>query len=125
MGKSDAYLRVIEIDGEVLAEFNKDVFEYTIKLAPDTKNVPTVAAEANFTFANALVTQADEIPGEAVITVKSQNGTEKIYKVRFIYEEVEPEEPKEVVEEPKEIVEEPEKPIEAIENITIDVVINK
>ena len=79
--------------------------------------MPTVAAEANFTFANALVTQADEIPGEAVITVKSQNGTEKIYRVRFIYEEVEPEQ-----EEPKEVVEEP---IELVEDIAIDVVIGK
>ena len=80
---SDATLKSIKYDGELVKDFDKDETHYTVNVT-DKNDIPTVTAVANDEDATISITQATEIPGYAKITVVAEDGvTKNIYYVKF------------------------------------------
>ncbi|WP_171684257.1 immunoglobulin-like domain-containing protein [Paenibacillus planticolens] len=80
----NADLNGITINGDPLSGFNKDTAAYTVELPEGTVQVPAVAATAADTNATLKVTQAESLPGRAVIVVTAEDGsTKKTYTIDF------------------------------------------
>lgn len=78
----DATLSNLLADGQAITGFAPDVTDYELVLPIGTTDVPVISAVTNFAGANAVVTQADAIPGTAVIVVTAEDGTTtKTYNV--------------------------------------------
>ncbi|WP_238882223.1 glycoside hydrolase family 38 C-terminal domain-containing protein [Clostridium sp. YIM B02551] len=85
--KSDnAYLSGIKIGDQDLANFNKETYEYNVILPWNEASAPKVSGIAEDSKATVDVTQAEKVPGTAVIKVKAEDGTEKDYKINFVNE---------------------------------------
>lgn len=69
----------IEINGVLLKEFSNAVKEYTIKVK-DGAHIPIVKAYSTDSDANVHVTQANEIPGTAIVKFDEEE-----YKIHFLY----------------------------------------
>lgn len=83
--KTDAALAQITLDGKNFNNFATDTLEYNVKMSKDASKVPSVNAAAIDSEEKVTVTQAAGLPGTAVITVTSIDGTvQKTYKVNFI-----------------------------------------
>ena len=81
---NNALLNEIKIGNTPLDNFKQDTFEYNVTLPWNTKDVPLVSATAENPKAAVKITQADKLPGTALIEVKAEDGvTTKIYKINF------------------------------------------
>lgn len=82
---NDASLKGITINDMPLAAFDPSTAEYTVELASNTVDVPTIAAQASDANANVVVTQATEVPGSASVLVVAEDGeTNQTYTVNFV-----------------------------------------
>ncbi|WP_299090277.1 glycoside hydrolase [uncultured Metabacillus sp.] len=80
----DATLETIRINGKQLKEFNKDTLQYRVDVKKKGQEVPEIEAETSNLFATYQIETPPSIPGEAVITVTSENGKNQVkYTVLF------------------------------------------
>lgn len=80
---TDATLSNLEVDGMTIAGFNSNVEDYMYSV-PAGDPVPTVTATTTEGAANAVVTQAGAVPGDATVVVTAGDGTTmKTYTVSF------------------------------------------
>ncbi|MDQ0914639.1 immunoglobulin-like domain-containing protein [Paenibacillus sp. V4I5] len=85
---NDASLSGITINGEPLTGFNKETVAYTVELPENVVQVPTVAATAADARATVNVTQAESLPGRAVVDVTAEDrSTKKTYIIDFMIKE--------------------------------------
>lgn len=80
---SDATLRTLKYDNTSVKSFDADTTSYVVELDDDS-DIPKVTAVANDDDARLTVTQATYLPGTAKVLVKAENGTENLYKIRFV-----------------------------------------
>ncbi len=80
---SDATLRTLKYDNTSVKNFDADTTSYVVELDDDS-DIPKVTAVANDDDARLTVTQATYLPGTAKVLVKAENGTENLYKIRFV-----------------------------------------
>lgn len=81
---SDATLKDLKVNGNIVPGFAADVYEYGITLPAGTITVPTVTATVNDSNAVATVTAAAGLPGTTTIVVTAEDGiTTKTYKINF------------------------------------------
>lgn len=79
----EATLAALKVDGTLVTGFESTSTEYLVYLPVDAET-PTVTAEVFDEFASAVVTQASDADGEAVVVVTAEDGTTKqTYKVDF------------------------------------------
>lgn len=80
----DATLSGITINGDPLSGFDKDTVAYMVELPEGGVQVPVVAATAADSKATMTVTQAESLPGQAVVEVTAEDGTtQKTYRIDF------------------------------------------
>ena len=84
--EADATLSDLQVDGETIENFDPSVLEYTFSLESGTTTVPEItAATPTNDNADVTITQATEIPGDATITVVSEDESrQRIYTVSFV-----------------------------------------
>ena len=81
---TDASLSDITLDGTAISSFNSANTSYSQALVTGTATPPTVAATTTDTGANAVVTQATAIPGDATVIVTAADGnTTETYTISF------------------------------------------
>lgn len=81
---TNALLASLMVDNSLVQGFNDTIFEYNVELPVGTTKIPVVSATAKHTGALVIVTQASELPGEAYVNVKAQDGfTVLTYTVNF------------------------------------------
>ena len=85
----DATLSDLKVDGTTVAGFAADIITYDVKLAAGTTTVPTVVGTVTDTGkANAVVTDATELPGSTTVVVTAEDGTTtKVYTISFTFAE--------------------------------------
>jgi hypothetical protein len=72
----DATMNALEVDGTPVSGFTPNSAAYDVVLAGGTTTVPQITlATTTDTAANAVMTQATTIPGNATVLVTSQDGT--------------------------------------------------
>jgi len=80
----DASLAALMVDGQLIAGFAPNVFEYYVTLPSGTTEVPEVSAIASDSKANVKITQAATANGVAVVVVTAEDGiTRNTYSVYF------------------------------------------
>lgn len=81
---SDARLADLKVDGQTVDGFDASVFQYTYLLSQDTITIPVVGASAADAYAEEMITQAQALPGAAVVTVTAEDGENKmVYTIDF------------------------------------------
>ena len=81
---SEARLSEITLDGVLIEGFDPDIYEYDIVLPEGTTEAPIVDGETIDDGAMSLISQAFELPGDAVIDVFAENlATTRRYIVHF------------------------------------------
>jgi hypothetical protein len=83
---TDATLSNLAIDGVALIGFTPATLTYSIVLPAGTTAIPVVTVIVNDTGkATAIVTQATDLPGHAVVVVTAEDGTtQKTYTLNFM-----------------------------------------
>lgn len=82
---SDASLQALHLDGQPWPAFEPGVLSYDIHIPESSLLVPVVAAIAASQGATVEVTQADQIPGTALIVVTAEDGlSTTTYEVNFL-----------------------------------------
>lgn len=79
----DATLSDLTVNGETIEGFDPEViyYEVDVEVGPE---IPVVGGVTNNLFATLEITQATEIPGDAMLDVLAQNGTNSLtYNVHF------------------------------------------
>ena len=80
----DASLSELIVDDQLISNFDYKVKDYVIVLPTGTINIPVVSAVANSDSADITVTQANQIPGLATITVTAENSVStSTYTIEF------------------------------------------
>ncbi len=80
----DASLAGLFVNGEPVADFDVNQYEYSFELPFAATSQPFVTAVTNNNSATLTVKQATEIPGTAIVTVRAENYVGKrSYKVHF------------------------------------------
>jgi hypothetical protein len=78
----DAKLISLMVDGASIDNFDADVTDYKLVLPTGTTAVPQLSATTSFAGATVEITQAEALPGEALVVVTAANGfTVNTYKV--------------------------------------------
>lgn len=98
---SDALLENILVDGNDLEGFKSNEFTYNVELDSDVSEAPELLVVTKDMFANHEIDLPSSLPGEAVITVTSEDKTStKTYTINFFFsdEEVDVDGLKELVE---------------------------
>lgn len=81
---SDATLKAIYLDGELIEGFNPQTGNYR-HVVEYGGNIPSVTYDLSDTqYSKATITEATEVPGMTTIVVTAQDGTQKTYVVRFV-----------------------------------------
>ena len=80
---SDATLKTLKYDNKSVKNFDAATTSYVVELDDDS-DIPKVTAVANDSDARLTVTQATYLPGTAKVLVKAEDGTENLYKIRFV-----------------------------------------
>ncbi|MEP0418046.1 MAG: T9SS type A sorting domain-containing protein [Cyclobacteriaceae bacterium] len=84
---SVATLSEISINGEQIAGFSSETFDYQIVLATDVETVPTVTYTKTDANASVVVNDATGLPGSTTLDVTAQDGeTKNTYTIAFTYE---------------------------------------
>ena len=84
---SDATLSDLQIDGSTISGFGSGVLNYTVELPNGTTTVPqiTSATPTDTNATSVTIVQATTLPGDATVTVVSQNGSvTQTYTVSFV-----------------------------------------
>jgi len=76
-------LKDLKVDGTTVAGFDAAELTYNVTVPYAYSGIPTVTASANYSSANALVTQATSIPGSATVDVTADGVTATQYTVNF------------------------------------------
>ncbi|MBD0401779.1 NPCBM/NEW2 domain-containing protein [Flammeovirga sp. EKP202] len=81
-----ATLLNLKVDGITVAGFSPDVTEYTLSIPQGVSSIPQIAATpSNVDVSTFEVTQAQDIFGEAMVKVISEDATSEMnYKVNFV-----------------------------------------
>jgi len=79
----DATLSDLMVDGVAIEGFSSTTLSYEVELAEGTTTIPVVSATPAVNLANAVVTQAATLPGDAIIVVTAQDNTITTYTVSF------------------------------------------
>ena len=80
---SSATVTDITINGKPLADFTASQLTYNVELAYGTETIPIVKATTG-DDASVKITQANTLPGKAIITCTSQDGTKSVsYTINF------------------------------------------
>ncbi len=80
----DATLSDLQVDGTTVAGFAAATESYDVELAAGTTTVPTVVATTTDANAEAVVTDATELPGATTVLVTAEDGTTtKTYTINF------------------------------------------
>ncbi len=88
-GSDNADLASLKVGGADVEGFAVDVLEYTVVLPADATEHPAVeavAADAN--AQGVVISELAEVVGDVTITVTAENGTEKVYTVHFVLEQL-------------------------------------
>ena len=82
---TDATLTDVKVDSETIADFSSAVINYEVVLPKGTTTVPQITlATKSHSGANAVITQAPQLPGDATVVVTSEDGnTTKTYTISF------------------------------------------
>lgn len=80
---SNANLSDILIDGKSIEEFQSDKFDYEVELPEGTNNVPEITVTSEDKNVTVEIENTELLPGVSKIRVVAEDGTEKIYRVRF------------------------------------------
>ena len=82
---TDATLSDIQINSSSLTGFSSEEENYEVVLAKGTTSIPQItSATKSHSGANVVITQAPQLPGDATITVTSEDGnTSKTYTISF------------------------------------------
>ena len=81
---NDATLSSLTVDGDTVAGFDSDVFDYSVILPYGTTSISTVDGTATFANATVVATQATALPGDATVKVIAEDQvTELTYTVHF------------------------------------------
>jgi hypothetical protein len=78
---TDATLKRLTVNGTPVSDFAANTYAYNVQLPAGTTTPPAVAARVNASGAASAVAQAATLPGTAIITVTSADGTSKNYYV--------------------------------------------
>lgn len=80
----DATLETILINGKLLKGFDRDTLNYSVEVKEKDQEIPTIEVVTNNLFATYQIETPSSIPGEAAITVTSEDGKNKVkYTVLF------------------------------------------
>lgn len=80
---SNAFLSDLTMDNVTIYGFEPDTTAYTVDLESD--DIPVIDGVTQDEKASFIVKQANEIPGDATITVTAEDSTKLIYSVSFSY----------------------------------------
>lgn len=80
----DAGLKVIQVGSNALSGFDSNKFNYVYEMSPFDTEVPQITADVFDTTTKYEIIQAKKIGDTATITVTAQDGTVKVYTVKFI-----------------------------------------
>lgn len=80
---TDATLRMIYLDGEELAGFDKNQLEYTVNLPQGTTKQPVVTYTPNDDYQTITVRTGSNVEDDYKITVRPQSGASQTYVIRF------------------------------------------
>lgn len=80
---SDATLSDLQVDGTTIDGFDAGTQNYSVELAAETTDVPSVTAEATDDSAKVTITDASELPGTTKVIVTAEDGSLKTYVVDF------------------------------------------
>lgn len=80
---ADTALSFIKVNDIELETFNPNIYEYTVRVQEGIDVAPIVEVEAISSSADLDITQATEIPGQAIVTVSS-GSAESVYTINFI-----------------------------------------
>ncbi|MEP4534983.1 MAG: T9SS type A sorting domain-containing protein [Cyclobacteriaceae bacterium] len=84
---SVATLSNISVNGEEIAGFSSETFDYQIVLGADIETVPAVTYTATDVNASVVVNDAASLPGSTTLDVTAQDGeTKNTYTITFTYE---------------------------------------
>ncbi|MDL4843161.1 glycoside hydrolase [Aquibacillus rhizosphaerae] len=87
VSSSDASLSNILVTGEALADFDSGKLTYDVELATGTTEVPTVEVVPTDLFATYEVALPNDLPGDALVTVTSDDeSTTETYTIHFTLE---------------------------------------
>lgn len=86
---SVATLSDLTVDGSTVTNFSPETLNYIVVLPVGTTDIPVVAAVTTDVNATAIVTQATELPGAAIVEVTAEdNETVWTYTVGFTFEDL-------------------------------------
>lgn len=81
---SDASLENIMINRKQLKGFDSDTLTYSVELKKNEREIPAIVVVTNDLFASFQIATPSSLPGEAVITVLSEDGkNKKKYTIKF------------------------------------------
>ena len=80
---TDATLRMIYLDGEELAGFDKNQLEYTVNLPQGTTKQPVVTYTPNDEYQTITVRSGSNVEDDYKITVRPQSGAAQTYIIHF------------------------------------------
>ena len=81
---TDATLKSLTYGGKSVPNFSPSTLAYNIELAAGIKTPPTIAAETNDSKANAVISQAQSVPGVGKVEVTAEDGTTKLtYTINY------------------------------------------
>ncbi|MDA3927952.1 MAG: T9SS type A sorting domain-containing protein, partial [Prolixibacteraceae bacterium] len=78
-----ATLSELSIVGSTIDNFDPEVFNYEVVLDYGTTEIPQISATASDANASIEITQATELPGEAIVEVTAEDGTVLSYIISF------------------------------------------
>lgn len=79
-----ATLSSISYENTAIANFNAATTAYEVKLPAGTTDIPQISVTTTDAYANAEITQASALPGDATIVVTAEDGsTQETYTVSF------------------------------------------
>lgn len=87
---NNSYLSSLKIDkGELEPQFNAEIFDYTVKLAAETKTVhiSAIASDSKATLKNEETLELKEGSNKHEIVVTAEDETTRTYRINFVVDE--------------------------------------
>lgn len=79
----DASLKDLSINGNIIAGFSANVYQYIYSLSPADTEIPVVTVAISAECADYVITPAVQLPGNTTIMVTAGNGTTQTYTINF------------------------------------------
>jgi hypothetical protein len=82
---ANAKLNWIKIGGTNITDFDPDTLTYNYAITTCTTTIPAVTYEKSSAWATVIYTPATLSNRTATITVNAENGTQRVYKINFVF----------------------------------------